>query len=406
MKKQWKYHLAVILALFCSFSLNGSEEEQVDLTVVSCIDFNGSVRRHAIGLIECLHGHASMNFIASREVTLDEVPAEVQEVILSRNMKPGKVALLEDSLWYAAPMPDSMIKIAFSVTESTGIPKEWVEILNTKFDAVVLADPFYIPVYKNSGVTIPIFHIPLGIYIDEFLEKPLKTAADKPFVFCCCSRFFKRKNHKLLIDAFIKEFGNRKDVILKLNGGGAWGSSNYDEIKAHIAKAKVSNIHLTNEAFAWKDYIEYMSAMDCYVNISRGEGFSITPRESLALGIPAIVSNNTAQKTICDSNFVRAVASPLTVRTKNGSQFNCKLEDVRAALQDVYKNYGKYLKKAHQGREWVKQYRWNNLQNKYLNLIKPANVIYGDRNEVTDEYFMTDSKKLYEKYIKLNEGKL
>ncbi len=391
----------------------GVQEEAVDLTVVSSIDFNGSVRRHAIGLIECLNGYLKINFIPSRPVNLDEVDPEVQKVILSDIKTPGYVALLEDPLWYSDAMPkNSKIKIAFSVFESTKIPKEWVHILNTKFDAVVVADEFYVKVYEDSGVTIPVFHIPLGIYIDEFLEKPLKNESGKPFVFKCCSRFFKRKNHDLLIHAFAREFGNRKDVKLKINGGGKWGSEKiFEKLKALVKKLKVANVYITNDALPWNEYIEMMSSMDCYVNISQGEGFSITPRESLALGIPTIVTNNTAQKTICATNFVRSVPSNIQVpafrRASNeqvGYQFNCRLEDVQAALRDVYKNYQNYLAKAHEGREWVKQYRWPDLRKKYLNLIKPKIIKLGKVNEVTDEYFMTNSKALYQKYLDMQKS--
>lgn len=390
---------------------SGNQDQEFDLTVVSSIDFNGSVRRHAIGLIEILQDTLRINFIASRPVNLAGVSPEVQKVILSDAKTPGRVALLEDPLWYADPMPDSKIKIAFSVFESTRIPSTWVDILNHKFDAVVVADKFFIDVYKKSGVKIPIFHIPLGIYIDEFLQKPLKKVANQPFVFGCCARFFKRKNHTLLIKAFAKEFGNNDKVILRINGGGKWGSEDlWEQLQKLIKKLGVRNIHLTNDALSWQDYVELMSTMDCYVNISSGEGFSITPREALALGIPAIVSDNTAQKTICATQFVKSVRCPKRIpvycrqsEEYVGYRFDCTLIDVRKALREVYDDYPSYLRKARQGRKWVQKYRWVNLRKKYLSLVKPQKILFGDRNEVTDTYLMTNSKKLYRKYLELSE---
>jgi glycosyltransferase involved in cell wall biosynthesis len=404
----------IALIAYCGMQAMPSlcaKKQEFDLTVVSSIDFNGSVRRHGIGLIDCLKDKLKLNFIPSRPVDLTEVSPEVQKIVLSAQKTPGAVAILEDPLWFAEAMPNSKIKIAFSVFESTKIPAAWVQTLNTKFDAVVVADPFYIKVYENSGVQIPVFHIPLGIYVDEFLEKPLKKAAHKPFVFGCCSRFFRRKNHDLLIKAFAAEFGNNKDVILRINGGGKWGSGKiYDNLKQLIKQHKLSNVHLTNDALPWKDYIELMSSFDCYINISQGEGFSITPREALALGIPAIVTNNTAQKTICASHLVRAVPCPIKVPRKRrkgdstpGFQFNCTQKAVQNALTDVYNNYDSFLAKAHKGRAWVEQYRWPSLQKKYLNLVKPKNLKWGKNNIVTDDYLMTNSKKLYTKYQSLSK---
>lgn len=224
------------------------------------------------------------------------------------------------------------------------------------------------------------------------------------------ARFFPRKNHALLIRAFAQAFGNRDDVILRINGGGKWGKDAlYAKLQDLIKKLGVQNIHLTHDALSWKDYVALMSSMDCYVNISRGEGFSISPREALALGIPAIVTDNTAQKTICSSNFVKVVPSPISIpfycseaMQQVGYQFNCTQEEVQKALKDVYQNYPIFLGLAHKGRKWVQQYRWANLQKKYLNLVKPKTILFGNRNEVTDDYLMTSSRELYEKYLELH----
>lgn len=400
-----KYLVFSFIIGFNAVYANG--QKPVDLTVVSSIDFNGSVRRHAIGLIDSLKDDLSINFIPSRPVDLTEVDPAVQKIILKEVKTPGHVALLEDPLWYADAVPNSKIKIAFSVCESTRIPNEWVHVLNHQFDAVVVADPFYIKVYEESGVNIPVFHIPLGIFIDEFLDKPIKSKANTPFVFRCNARFFNRKNHQLIVKAFAKEFGNRRDIILKMNGGGKWGKQTvYDKLKQLVKGLKINNIFVTNDPLPWKDYVEQMSKMDCYINVSVGEGFSIQPREALALGIPVIVSNNTAQKTLCASGFVRAVTSKILITKYSkkadqelGYQFNCKQEDVQKAMRDVYENYEKYLDKAHEGRNWVKQYRWESLKNKYINLVKPMDLRLGDKNEVTDAYLMTTSQELYDKYV-------
>lgn len=87
-----------------------------------------------------------------------------------------------------------------------------------------------------------------------------------------------------------------------------------------------------------------------------------------------------------------------------GYEFNCEVQDVQKALRDVYENYQIYLEKAQEARKWVKQFRWLELQNKYVNLVKPKKVILGDRNEITDDYLMTDSKALYYKYLNLKNA--
>ncbi len=406
MIKQSSIRICALTFLLITSSLK--PETPYDLTVVSSIDFNGSVRRHAIGLIECLKEQLSINFIPSRECVFDDVDPGVKKIVQNTDRRPGNVAILEDPLWYAHAMPKSPIKLAFSVNESTKLPKQLVDILNKQFDAVIVADPYYKPIYKTSGVAIPIFHIPLGIYIDEFLKSPEKKAPNHPFVFGCSSRFFARKNFEILIKAFMQEFGNNKNVILRINGGGKHGSVfYYNRLKSMIKQLNASNILISNTALSWKAYIRFLLSMDCVVQISRGEGFSIVPREAMAAGIPAIVTNNTAQKTICASGFVRAVPSDILVSPHckgdncKGYQFNCTVADVRKALRDMYTNYNYYLALMPKARTWVKKYRWKNLRKKYLTLFKPQRVLLGNRNEVTATYLITTSKALYDKYKRL-----
>ena len=76
------------------------------------------------------------------------------------------------------------------------------------------------------------------------------------------------------------------------------------------------------------------------------------------------------------------------------------IEDVQEALRDVYNNYSHYLALAREGRQWVKQYTHENLEKKYHSLFKPSTIILGERTEVTDAYFMTNSQELYIKYQK------
>ena len=59
--------------------------------------------------------------------------------------------------------------------ESSKIPNEWANILNNYFDIVVVPDSYLIEIYKNSGVNLPIFVLPLSISIEELLKLPKKN---------------------------------------------------------------------------------------------------------------------------------------------------------------------------------------------------------------------------------------
>lgn len=387
-----------------------------DLTIVGIAKYNDGIGRIPIGIIDCLLNDISINFINTvPEALIEEQKIEqtisnkILSILSSEYQLFNKVILFTDLLTTDKFIKklatfSNRINLVYSMFESTIIPKEWANLLNKYIDAVIVPDKFFIEVYKNSGVNIPIFVLPLGIYLDEFLNSPIKTNKNEPFTFGCLSSFDPRKNHSVLIQAFAQEFKNNPNVVLKLNGR----IYQNNELLKLIKDLKINNIVLSKENLVWNNYIETMKSFDCYINIPKGEGFSITPREALALGIPCIVTNNTAQTTICDSNCVRAVESNIKEKATYarryedlGFFFNCDVNQVRKAMRDVYKNYDYYLQKAHDGREWVKKYKWENLKQKYLNLVKPKKIIFGKKNKITNEFIMTNSTSLYNKYTNI-----
>ena len=229
----------------------------------------------------------------------------------------------------------------------------------------------------------------------------------------------------MLIQAFHAEFGHDPKVQLKIHGRGRW----FDEFKLTAIKQNLKvplrkkekftrgthsithNIELILGSLSAKDYKNFFTSLDCYVLISKGEGFSITPREALALGKPCIISNNTAHQTIARTGCVYAVPSEIEepafyahLGGYFGNYFNCTVEDVRAALREVYEHYSSYQDKALMGRKWVERYLWKNVKAEFRNLIKPQEVILGHENKLTEHYIMTTSQELYKKYYSLNNN--
>ena len=155
-----------------------------------------------------------------------------------------------------------------------------------------------------------------------------------------------------------------------------------------------------------------MDSIDCYVFVSQGEGFSITPRECLALGKPCILSNNSSHKTICESGFVLPLKAerkiPATYEIFNNQQIgyylDCEVDDLANLMVDAVTNYDKYLAKAQGGREWVSQYLWSNLKGTYANLIKPKEIVLGSSNLCNEQILQTNSKELYQKLKGLFPG--
>lgn len=404
--------------LFISYTKTDNEFSSIDLTIVGQVRWSGSLERLPISLFRVLKKDFSINLITTRKkYDLSELHHEEKNKITNPNKTPGNVAILFDTLWETWRVPsnfvpeESYIKIAYSMLESTAIPEQWVNILNGKFDIVVVPDEFHKKTYTECGVTIPLFVLPHGIELEGLIDEPSQKNQRRPFVFGSSGVFMPRKNHMMLIDAFLAEFGDNENVQLKIHGRGVF-EFDFDAAKQkiahHASKLKKPNVELIHESFSTVQYTNFLKSLDCYVLLSKGEGFSITPREALALGKPTIVTNNTAHKTIADTGFVYAIPSSLKepayysyLGGYHGYNFNCTLEDVRKALRTVYENYQLYLNKAQMGQKWVQQYSWNNVKESFANLIKPKQLLFGNENKVTERFLMTSSPKLYRKYQKL-----
>lgn len=388
----------------------------IDLSLIGRANYNTGLGGIGIGIINTLKNDCKINhFFLSNPLHYNGISPDVVEILQNPDTTPGNVALLywpvyTDDEYNIANSVKSHIRIAFSMLESTKIPAKWVDNFNNNFDAVIVPDEWLKEVYLACGVKVPLFILPHGICLEDFLNEPIKETHSLPFRFGSNAVFTDRKNQHLLIDAFHEEFAGDLNVELVIHGGKG-DNKYYEEAIRKIEARSVPSIKIIlNNTLSQKEYVEFMKSIDCYVLVSKGEGFSITPREAMALGIPTIISNNTAHKTICNSGYASCVTSQILNHALYpeylklgdcGNDFNSTIEDVRKELRKIYTNYLEHKKIAINARGWAKQYTWHNLKSKFITLAKPKNVILGTENVIGDDFLMTDSKELYNKYCDL-----
>lgn len=407
----WFTSLVILASIFIL-----SKTDQPHLTILGPVSMADGLGRQSVELIDALKDHVDISFRSTGTFILDGIPPKIQK-ILKKKAPLGKVIIYEDFLVVnGKPLnnnitslrDDSSIRIAYSMFEASLIPSEWAHVLNHYFDAVLVPDQFLIEVYKNSGVTIPIFELPLGLNLDKFYQAPLKTKKNHPMVFANLSAAFPRKNQLKLLKAFHQVFGNSPDVRLKLNSRNS--DPTYSKaIKDELRLIGATNIDFTEMVLEEDLYFKIFQEIDCYVSLSLGEGFSIQPREAMALGIPIIITDNTGQSTICASGLGKIVPSLNQVpafypasKDYYGISYDCNIEDVVIALRDMYENYNHYLQKGNSARKWAKQYSYDQLKPLYLTLVKPKKIVLGNINKLTSDCLFTDSVELCEKLNRLH----
>ena len=396
--------IMALMPVFCS---------AIDLTLIGNVKAGDGLSKVGLNIVSSISEDISINLIEMSG--LDHALPEDFAKRLSGDPTIGKVSIFTHPLCslstnYSSHVPsESLIKIAYSMLETTKIPDSWVRILNENFDVVVVPDDYLVKVYVESGVTIPIFMLPIPMNLEPYFDETKHSYnPHKPFVFGDASL---NKNPLQLIDAFNLAFGNNPDVQLHLRAG-------FQFVDSQTIQNKINELGLQNVYFEFgylnqSQFIEKLKTFDCYVNISRGEGFSFIHREALALGIPVISTDNTALSTICNTGFVKSIKCDklgppnavygIIFNEDVGYQFDCKTKNVAKAMLDVHQNYKKFVKLARDGRKWVEKYNIHNhsLRKKYTNLVKPDKLFLGDKNVITEDFIMTSSKELYNKYLQI-----
>lgn len=415
MRKKLLISLLLVLAVLMPFGASYYRRMiyRPYLTVIGFANMADGIGRQSVEIIDVMKDHVSVGFHPSRPSKMQDLPLAVEKIMNKRKTQLGKIVLYEDifssfsNVFFTKRFDlkkKDELHLAYSMFESSQIPKLWVHNLNRYFDAVVVPDPFLIDTYKDSGVKLPIFVVPLGLNLRPFLQAPLKTMAHSPFIFANFSTCISRKNHKELIHAFHAAFGDNPNIHLWINSRSI-EEQLFAELQQDIISLGVHNILLTHHCYDHAHYLENFQNIDCYVSLSQAEGFSIQPREAMALGIPCIVSDNTAQSTICNSGLVYSVPCPKQelayyelFEDVFGHRYNVDFDACVQALRTMYEHYDTYLSQAPLLRAWAAQYDYESLHSLYTTLLKPKHIVLGDEDMLHGETLTTSSLNLYNKY--------
>lgn len=397
-----KYYLFLI----CIFAVNHSKS--VDVTIIGNLGRLGKpsgTGLHATTFLQLLKHHATIYYKPTNNIPNQNhlnVSLESVNIINDLSKAPSPHVVIYTQYENNFFLADNAINLAYIAWESTKLPPQFSKTLN-KFDAVIVTDNFLVKVLKDSKIDKPVFVLPPALNLTHFLEQPLKDNPHNPFTFGCVSSFCTRKNLLFLIKAFYSAFAHSHNVRLIIHSNQVF-QKNFSTIVEYLKQKHINNVIIDHTNYNAKQLLDLYKTIDCYVLLSKGEGFSITPREAMSLGIPCILANNTGHRTICDTGLVVGVTSDRPERVNSqqigpyGYWFNTDMDETIAAMHDISHNYKRHLQLAAKRREWVKQYLPENLRAKYISLIAPQQVILCNINEIGVDYIKTSSHELYNKY--------
>jgi mannosyltransferase OCH1-like enzyme len=250
--------------------------------------------------------------------------------------------------------------VAYTTFETTALPLFWVECINKHYHYCVVPHDYVKTVFENSGVEIPVSVIHQGFTRLNRLYS--RTSVGDVFRIGFLGDPFLRKNLFKLYQACVNLLPEIPGLRLTVH---VPDLKRLGYFTPQLAVIKFSPfVDWTEGALSENELSKWYSELSCYVFPSSGEGWSFTPRESLYMGVPTLLTDIPVHRELVESGFYGVIP----VREKEDSDFNGKIygkwdsvsvEDIEKAIMDLYSNYGMNLIKAIEGGKWIEN-KWTN----------------------------------------------
>jgi len=241
---------------------------------------------------------------------------------------------------------EDQYKIGYTPWESTGYFAGWLENA-AKCDEIWTTSQWNKKIFENM------YDREVYVYthgIDHnFSPKKRKYDISAPFTFLHVGEPFNRKDGQLVVDTFIKLYGNdpRYHLIMKCtNSNNLFVTSpdGNDQVKPDKA---YNNITIYNEIFYPNELLAMYSVAHCFIYPSWGEGFGFNPLQAMGMGIPTICTSEWAEY---KNRITLPLSSTLTTSPWQtihpGDQLQPNAEELEMLMLDVVQNYAKYTEIA------------------------------------------------------------
>lgn len=247
-------------------------------------------------------------------------------------------------------------RIGYTMVENTRVNSEWIRLCN-EMDAMLVPSEFLVPVFKESGLTVPIRAIRQGIQSEVFPFFDRSERVVNTFIFGTVGYMDDRKNWKDLLSAFISEFDQGEPVELWIkNTNREWGFFNLEDDRIKIIPYRYTDTQMN----------DLYRLMDCFVCPSHAEGSGLTPREAMATGLPTILTDWSGLTEVSDPK----ISYPLTPvaidhpdfrgEEQPGFQARIDVRELMYYMRWVYEHRIEALHKGKKASEFVhREYSWD-----------------------------------------------
>lgn len=260
---------------------------------------------------------------------------------------------------YSITRIEAPYKIIYTMFESTKIPDDWGDYLKAA-DEVWVPSKWNQAVFKEAGIDTKV--VPLG-YDDaayKFIERSTAESTRRDFTFLHYNAFNVRKGFMEVWKAFTSEFNKIEPVKLILK-------TIANQSPLPITKQEYPNIEIIYGKIEENQMLDIMARSDCFVFPSRGEGFGMTPLETMATGLPAIIPNAHGMSEYFDKDTMIEVAikeqcPAIYSRYKDmdvGKMYVSDTDDLRKKMRWCVTHQKETLELGKKASEYVKNWTYS-----------------------------------------------
>ena len=211
--------------------------------------------------------------------------------IFSRKEKIFKLWHLNGSLESFA---EKQILLSFYELDSP--TKTEVNIVKNN-EKVIFTSNYTYNVFKNLGCS-NLEYIPLFFDKNNFYAKEKKFFSDDRITFNLVGKLEKRKNHKSVIQSWLRKYGNNPKYFLQCAIFNPFlkPEDQHSLINSILENKRYFNISFLNFMQTNEAYNDYLNSADIIIGMSGGEGWGLPEFHSIGLGKHAVILNAHAYK--------------------------------------------------------------------------------------------------------------
>jgi len=257
---------------------------------------------------------------------------------------------LPTQMFFLKKIYSGIYRVTLNCWDSSLIPKESAEDINTVADASICLSKFTEKAFRDAGVTKPIHVGGQGVDLDLFryVDRPRR---DK-FRFLFVGVAQGRKGTSELRYVFEDTLGDRDDCELIIKSTG-WGKL--------PEKSKCKNVKFIHKEYSRTEIANLYHSVDCFVCPTHGDSFMLPGIEAMATGLPLLITDFGGPKDYLKEN----TGYPIRYKEVDcgylpGKQAEPDKEHLAYLLKYILEHQDEARKKGQYGAKWASEYwSWN-----------------------------------------------